>query len=410
MNEIQRINENPETVHGRLLESVHISGYSLERACSELEWLIEENRWQSIGQSSGGFKDIDAFLATIDFSEFKIAIEQRKKLARKLANLRATQRAIAQAVGVSVGTVNEDLKPVQNRTKTKPEPSKDKPLEPELVQNRTPPPTAIVQSGQAVAKLAEKATVKAEKKEERKAAHEEKEAEALSKITTDKTWEITNDPNVIQCHALITDPPYGILGEPWEPEQIEQFTREWASRWAKCDADIVLVFFSQRYLWEARQWFDESLDGYTFQQLLIWHYANNKSPQSRMGFKQTWEPIFFYRRNETERKIEVSGSAWGDGLNDFDCHCAAVPQSNFNDADRKVHPAQKPASVMRWLINACTQPGELVVDPFCGSGTTGIAATQLNRLFHGIENDDEMAEIARKRIATYGGQLPELKH
>ena len=132
------MNEKPETVHGRLLEAVHISGYSLERACSELEWLIEDNRWKSIGQPDGGFKDIDAFLATIDFSEFKIAIEQRKKLARKLADLRATQRAIAGAVGVSVGTVNEDLKPVQNRTKSKSEPTKDKPLEPEPVPNRTP--------------------------------------------------------------------------------------------------------------------------------------------------------------------------------------------------------------------------------------------------------------------------------
>ncbi len=155
-------------------------------------------------------------------------------------------------------------------------------------------------------------------------------------------------------------------------------------------------------MWEGKKWFDESLYGYKFQQLLIWHYPNNKSPQSRMGFKQTWEPIFFYRRNGCEKKIGVGGSEWGEGLNDFDCHVAAVPQSNFNEVNTKIHPAQKPLSVMRWLVNATSTPGELIVDPFAGSGTTGIAAVQLNRQFHGIETDAEMSVKAKERISCYG--------
>ena len=55
--------ETPNTVHGRLLEAVHLSGYSFERACSELEWLLDENRWKELGD---GFEDINAFLKTID--------------------------------------------------------------------------------------------------------------------------------------------------------------------------------------------------------------------------------------------------------------------------------------------------------------------------------------------------------
>lgn len=87
----------------------------------------------------------------------------------------------------------------------------------------------------------------------------------------------------------------------------------------------------------------------------------------------------------------------------MDSHIAAVPQSNFNDADRKVHPAQKPVSVMRWLVNALTRPGELVADPYCGSGTTGIAAVQMQRAFHGIEINAEYLAAAERRIAAYGG-------
>ena len=79
-----------------------------------------------------------------------------------------------------------------------------------------------------------------------------------------------------------------------------------------------------------------------------------------------------------------------------------MPQSNFNDENMKQHPAQKSLDVMRWLVNATTNKGDLVVDPFCGSGTTGIACKQLNREFHGIEIDDDYINIANKRIATYG--------
>ena len=220
-----------------------------------------------------------------------------------------------------------------------------------------------------------------------------------------KDWVLTAAQDVVPCAALLTDPPYGILDEPWEPKQLESFTREWCLRWSACGADTILIFWSQRYLWTGRQWFDQSLKGYEFQQLLVWHYPNNKSPQSRRGFKQTWEPIFFYRRQGSTRRIELSDGHWGEELHDFDCHVAAVPQSNFNGAEMKQHPAQKPVSVMRWLVNAVTRAGELVCDPFVGSGTTGIAALQLGRRFHGIENNAEYLAVAKGRIATYGRVL-----
>ena len=215
-------------------------------------------------------------------------------------------------------------------------------------------------------------------------------------------WTLTEEQAVVACQALITDPPYGILDEPWEPRKLEEFTREWARRWEPCGADFIAVFWSQRHLWGGREWFDDCFAGYHFRQLLVWHYPNNKSPQSREGFKQTWEPIFFYRRNNSTKQITLGGGTWGDGLTDFDCHVAAVPQSNFTEADRKIHPAQKPVSVMAWLINALTLPGEVVADPFCGSGTTGIAALQLGRRFHGIETDPEFLKSAKGRIARYG--------
>ena len=179
-----------------------------------------------------------------------------------------------------------------------------------------------------------------------------------------------------------------------------------ASRWNECGADFAAIFFSQQWQYEGRRWLDESLTNYHYEQTLVWCYPNNKSPQSRLRFKQTWEPIFFYRRRGSKKEIELHGGRWGDGLSDFDHHVAAVPQSNFSDENAKVHPAQKPVSVMMWLVNCLSRPGELVVDPFCGSGTTGIAAVRLGRCFHGVETDEQFRNAARRRIAAYGEPTP----
>jgi site-specific DNA-methyltransferase (adenine-specific) len=63
------------------------------------------------------------------------------------------------------------------------------------------------------------------------------------------------------------------------------------------------------------------------------------------------------------------------------------------------HPTVKPIALMRWLVRLVTPPDGLVLDPFTGSGTTGIAATLEGRRFLGIEREAEYVEIARARIA-----------
>ncbi len=65
---------------------------------------------------------------------------------------------------------------------------------------------------------------------------------------------------------------------------------------------------------------------------------------------------------------------------------------------RNAHPTVKPVELMRWLIRLVTPPGGLVLDPFTGSGTTGVAAHLEGVEFLGIEREAEYAEIARARI------------
>ena len=74
------------------------------------------------------------------------------------------------------------------------------------------------------------------------------------------------------------------------------------------------------------------------------------------------------------------------------------------------HPTQKPLRLLRHAVLAATREGELVFDPFCGSGTSGVASKELGRFFVGAEREEEYAELAARRIGTAvrGGVLREL--
>lgn len=79
------------------------------------------------------------------------------------------------------------------------------------------------------------------------------------------------------------------------------------------------------------------------------------------------------------------------GLYEFNCH-------DFEGG--RDHPTMKPLPLMESLVRDFTDPGELICDPFAGSGTTGVAAKRLGRSFIGFERDPKYFEIARKRIES----------
>ena len=62
------------------------------------------------------------------------------------------------------------------------------------------------------------------------------------------------------------------------------------------------------------------------------------------------------------------------------------------------HPTQKPLEVLRRLVAMCTNEGDTVLDPFCGSGTTGVACVLLGRNFIGIDLDESYLELSEKRM------------
>ena len=72
------------------------------------------------------------------------------------------------------------------------------------------------------------------------------------------------------------------------------------------------------------------------------------------------------------------------------------------------HPTQKPVELFELFIRLHTKPGDLVVDPFCGSGSSGVAAKKLGRSWLGCDTDIRWVEMTRRRLAATTSRLPEL--
>ena len=80
-------------------------------------------------------------------------------------------------------------------------------------------------------------------------------------------------------------------------------------------------------------------------------------------------------------------------------------QNTPNPAQRNHHPTVKPVALMRWLVRLVTPPDGVALDPFMGSGTTGVACVREGRSFIGIEREPEYHAIAEARIAHARGEV-----
>lgn len=76
----------------------------------------------------------------------------------------------------------------------------------------------------------------------------------------------------------------------------------------------------------------------------------------------------------------------------------------FTRDKERIHPTQKPVDLLRYLVRTHTNEGDVVLDPFMGSGTTGVACLRENRHFVGFEKDKKFFDIAKNRLMER--QLP----
>lgn len=165
-------------MYGRIKEGVHVAGYSFERACAHLEWLLDEGRWKL----GGRFDNVNDFLDSIKLDQFRIVTDQRQRIAKRIKELQpeASQRSIAKVVGVDETTIRRDLgsKPAAFAAPASPEPNEIKRDEAQPAAFAAPASADL--GGAAVAKLA---VAKTEKAEAKGRARDEKEAALAEKIS-----------------------------------------------------------------------------------------------------------------------------------------------------------------------------------------------------------------------------------
>ena len=138
---------------------------------------------------------------------------------------------------------------------------------------------------------------------------------------------------------------------------------------------------------------------------IIWRKTNPMPNFRGRRFTNAHETLIWAARSEKSRytfNYEAMKALNGDVQmrSDWLLPICTGAERLKGDDGAKLHPTQKPEALLHRVILAASRPGEVVLDPFFGTGTTGAVARRLGRRFIGIERDPAYAEAARRRIAA----------
>jgi site-specific DNA-methyltransferase (adenine-specific) len=153
------------------------------------------------------------------------------------------------------------------------------------------------------------------------------------------------------------------------------------------------------------------IEGFSIINNVIWRKTNPAPNISGRAFTHSTETVIWARKQLTPKKKgkhyfaydEMKKYNHGKQLKDFwDLNITNVVFESGTTPKREKtygkHPTQKPISLLERIIESSTKEGQLVLDPFAGSGTTLIVANQLKRYAIGIELDNLYLHLAKKRI------------
>ncbi|MCZ2203868.1 site-specific DNA-methyltransferase [Bartonella sp. A05] len=139
---------------------------------------------------------------------------------------------------------------------------------------------------------------------------------------------------------------------------------------------------------------------------IIWR-KNNPMPNFRgRRFQNAHETLIWAVRDQKDKKYTFNYDALKAANDDIQMRsdwlfplCTGAERLK-DEEGRKLHPTQKPQSLLARIIMASSKPGDVILDPFFGSGTTGAVAKLLGRDFVGIEREQRYIDAAHERIAA----------
>jgi modification methylase len=231
---------------------------------------------------------------------------------------------------------------------------------------------------------------------------------------------------------VFADPPYnlqleGALSRPdqsvvdgvddaWDKfadfAEYDAFTRDWltaARRLMKPSATIVVIG-SYHNIFRVGAILQDL--GFWILNDIVWRKANPMPNFRGRRFTNAHETMIWAARDAQAKAYTFNYEILKAGNEDVQVRsdwflpiCTGAERLK-DEAGRKTHPTQKPEALLMRVLLAASNPGDLVLDPFFGSGTTGVAARRLRRSFIGLERDPTYADVARRRIDAVE-QLPE---
>jgi len=177
-------------------------------------------------------------------------------------------------------------------------------------------------------------------------------------------------PTLDKVDAVITDPPYGIADDYLKPSN----KGEWSN------------LYSEKINWDSFAPEDAVKISISLADKAIIWGGNYFSLQPKRGWL-IWDKM----QSHTSGHAELAWTNLDIPIRSFAYSRAQLSTEN------KQHPTQKPVGLMTWCIDL-SGSSQTILDPFMGSGTTGVAAIQMGRKFIGIEREPKYFDIACKRI------------
>src|SRR5271170_421841 len=142
---------------------------------------------------------------------------------------------------------------------------------------------------------------------------------------------------------------------------------------------------------------------------IVWRKSNPMPNFRGRRFTNAHETLIWAARDAAKRNYTFNYEALKAGNDDVQMRsdwfiplCTGEERLKGDDG-KKLHPTQKPEALLARVVLAASRPDDLVLDPFCGTGTTGAVAHRLRRRFIGIEREADYAAAAQRRI---GGTEP----
>lgn len=228
---------------------------------------------------------------------------------------------------------------------------------------------------------------------------------------------------------IFADPPYNLSGnglkwknkglggdwfmvnEKWDKMTESgylKFTQEWLAECKRILKSHGSIYVSCTYHNIGELMMTLKALGFTPRNIITWHKNNAMPSMTKRSFTHSCEYMLYFTKgkkwifNYSElKKINPDKAKDGSEKQMRDLWIMPVCQGKERIKDktgRAAHPTQKPENLLERIILASSNKGDVVLDPFLGSGTTAFVAQKLGRKWIGIETDDKYIKIAEKRI------------